>query len=262
MFFNASKIFWLVASPVNALILLGLLAAALAFTRFARLGRWVALGAAFGLLALSISPLPRILLRPLEDRFPQQRDIAGKVDGIIVLGGSIGLVRGDVRFTSSASRMTKAMELARRHPEARIVFTGGGANLVSQVTVTEADAAKSYFLGQGLAPERLLLEDKSRNTHENATMTAALVQQKPGERWLLVTSAWHMPRSVGVFRKAGMRVEAYPVDYATNGTSGDFWRPYRRATIGLDIADDTIKEWIGLAAYRWAGYTDALFPAP
>ncbi|MGL4975248.1 MAG: YdcF family protein [Bosea sp. (in: a-proteobacteria)] len=263
MFFTLSKLFWFVASPINALILGGVLAGLLSFTRFARPARWLGLACACGLVLLALSPLPRILARPLEDRFPQKRELTGRVDGIIVLGGGIGLARGDVRFTSAASRMTKALELSRRHPEAKVVFSGGGTNLIRKVTITESDAAKAYFIGNGLAPERLLLEDRSRNTWENASFTTALVAPKPGERWLLVTSAWHMPRAVGVFRKAGFGpVEPFPVDYTTSGEASDLIRPFLRAPVGLDLADDTLKEWAGLVAYRWAGYTDTLFPAP
>ena len=106
------------------------------------------------------------------------------------------------------------------------------------------------------------MEDRSRNTVENAVFTRRLVDPKPGERWLLVTSAWHMPRAMGVFRKAGFAVEAFPVDWLTEDKTADYVRPYLRAPRGLSIADDGLKEWLGLLVYRLAGYTDALFPGP
>ncbi len=202
------------------------------------------------------------MVRPLENRFPQQDAATAPVAGVIVLGGAIGVARGDIVMNYAAARMTKAVELARLHPQARVAFTGGGANLLSPVIKTEADGAKLLFEGLGLAPERLILEDRSRNTVENARFTRALVQPKPGERWLLVTSAWHMPRAMGVFRKAGFAVEAFPVDYLSENEPADFLRPYRKASRGLDIADDGFKEWAGLLAYWLAGYTDALFPGP
>jgi uncharacterized SAM-binding protein YcdF (DUF218 family) len=262
MFFLISKLVWFVLSPVNLLILLGALAAVLAFTRFARFGRWLGGFAMLGLLLLAFSPLPRAVIRPLEDRFPQQDAAKGPVAGIIVLGGAIGVARGDVVLNSAAARMTKAVELARLHPDAKVVFTGGGATVFSKVTTTEADGARLLFESLGLPPERLVLEDKSRNTRENAAFTRRLVDPRPGERWLLVTSAWHMPRAMGVFRKAGFLVEAFPVDYFSGGEPADFIRPYRKASRGLDIAEDGFKEWVGLLAYWAVGYTDALFPAP
>lgn len=262
MFFVLSKLVWLVFSPVNFAMLAALLAALLAFTRFARPARWIGLVATVALVLLAFSPLPRAVIRPLEDRFPQQEAGKGPVAGIIVLGGAIGMARGDVVFNSSAARMTRAVELARLHPQAKLVFTGGSANLVSEIETTEAEAARKLFEGIGLDPARLVLEDKSRNTRENAVFTRRLVDPKPGERWLLVTSAWHMPRSMGVFRQAGFAVEAFPVDYWSKGTPEDFIRPYSRVHRAIETADNGFKEWVGLLAYRLAGYTDALLPGP
>jgi len=262
MFFVLSKIVWFFGSPVNLVVLMAALAALLAFSRFARAARWLGLAAMLALGLLAFSPLPRAVIRPLEDRFPQQDAAKGPVTGIVVLGGAIGFARGDVVLNGSAARMTKAVELARLHPQAKVVFTGGAANLVSKATFTEADGARRLFEGLGLDPARLVMEDQSRNTWENAVFTRRLVAPKPGERWLLVTSAWHMPRSMGVFRKAGFAVEAFPVDYWSSGRTGDFVRPYSRAPRGLEIADNGFKEWVGLLAYRLAGYSDELFPGP
>ncbi|MFJ5369505.1 YdcF family protein [Bosea sp. CER48] len=262
MFFVLSKLVWFVLSPVNFVIILVGLSALLAFTRFARAGRWLGLFAAVALGLMSFSPLPRATIRPLEDRFPQQEATKGPVAGIVVLGGAVGVARGDVVLNSAAARMTKAMELARLHPEAKIYFTGGAANLISEVTDTEADGARMLFDGLGLDPKRLVLEDRSRNTYENAVFTRRLADPKPGERWLLVTSAWHMPRAMGVFRKADFPVEAFPVDYWSKGRPDDFIRPYGRAPNALEIAANGFKEWAGLVAYRLAGYSDTLFPGP
>jgi len=262
MFFVLSKLVWFVFSPVNFVILLAGLSALLAFTRFARPARWLGLLSVVALGLMAFSPLSRAVIRPLEDRFPQQDAAKGPVAGIVVLGGAIGVARGDIVLNSSAARMIKAVELARLHPEAKVVFTGGAANVISEVTDTEADGARLLFEGLGLDPKRLILEDKSRNTRENALFSRRLVDPKPGERWLLVTSAWHMPRSIGVFRKAGFPVEAFPVDFWTEGRPDDFIRPFGRAPHALEVADNGFKEWVGLVAYRLAGYTDALFPAP
>ena len=103
-----------------------------------------------------------------------------------------------------------------RYPNARIVFTGGSANLISN-DAKEADYAAEIFESLGIPKSRLIMERASRNTYENAEFTKELVAPKPGERWLLVTSAFHMPRSIGLFRKAGFAVEAYPVDWRVGG---------------------------------------------
>ena len=210
----------------------------------------------------AFSPLPRAVIRPLEDRFPRQDAAKGPVTGIVVLGGAIGRGRGEVTMNGSGARMTKAAEIARLHPQARIVFTGGAPNLISQATYTESDAARQFFTELGLDPARLTFENESRNTWENALFTRRLVAPKPGERWLLVTSAWHMPRAMGVFRKAGFAIEAFPTDYWSSGESDDFLSPYTRAPRALEVADNSFKEWVGLVVYRLVGYSDTLFPGP
>jgi uncharacterized SAM-binding protein YcdF (DUF218 family) len=217
------------------------------------------------LVVCGLTPLPNLLLYPLEARFPPWDDTRGAPDGIVVLGGSIdpelSAAHGVTVFRGSVDRVIAAAGLAHRYPQARIVFSGGSANLVSDDSAKEADYAASVFVRLGVAKDRLIMERRSRNTQENAVLTKALVSPKPGERWLLVTSAYHMPRSVGVFRKAGFAVEPYPADWRTGGRiAGLGFTSF--ASEGLDHADTALREWIGLAAYRISGKTDALFPGP
>jgi uncharacterized SAM-binding protein YcdF (DUF218 family) len=262
MFFVVSKLFWFIAAPSNFLLICAGLGVILLLFGRMRAGRILATAGVLGLILLAASPLPRILVRPLEDRFPQVTDDRTPIDGIIVLGGAIGQTRGSVDLSEAAERMTESTRLALLHPKSKLVFSGGSLNLISDVTWTEAEEAGRFYRGQGIAADRLILEDQSRNTYENAINTARLIRPKPGERWLLLTSAYHMPRSMGVFRKAGLKLEAYPVDYNSSGTSGDYRRPNTRLSRALVLVDDTIKEYIGLLAYRLSGYTDELFPKP
>ena len=105
--------------------------------------------------------------------------------------------------------MTEAAALARRYPNAKVLFTGGSVEILREPTV-EADAAGMVLRDLGVGGDRLLLERKARNTAENAVLAKQLADPKPGERWLLVTSAWHMPRAMGLFRKVGFDVEPWP----------------------------------------------------
>jgi uncharacterized SAM-binding protein YcdF (DUF218 family) len=161
---------------------------------------------------------------------------------------------------TGADRLMAAAALARRYPNARIVFTGGSANLLSH-DAKEADYAAEILTGIGVPKERLILERLSRNTYENAVFSKALVMPKAGERWLLVTSAYHMPRSVGLFRKAGFAVEPYPVDWRVGGRD-DLLDFTKTASDGLSRTDTAVREWMGLVAYWLAGRSDALFPGP
>jgi uncharacterized SAM-binding protein YcdF (DUF218 family) len=264
MFFAASKIFWAIAEPVVLLTLLGLIGLALGLTRFARTGRALAAGALLGLAVVFLTPLGAALLRPLEDRFPPPAADAPDPTGIIVLGGSIDEAKSEARrqiiLSGDGNRMTAGVELARRYPAARLVFTGGSGKYPADGS-SEATGARAFWLAMGVPPERMVFEAKSRNTWENAIFTRDLVKPKPGETWLLVTSAWHMPRSVGIFRRVGFEVTPYPVAYRTTGDARDFL-PNGSVQDKLFMVDFSIREWIGLLAYRLAGKTDALFPAP
>lgn len=160
----------------------------------------------------------------------------------------------------AAERLTEGVRLAKRLSGVPVVFTGGSAGLM--VSLPGAARPVGQFLADmGITPERIVIEDRSRNTHENALFTRDLVKPAPGRRWVLVTSAAHMPRSVGVFRKAGFDVIPYPVDYRTRGPE-DLLRPFERIPAGLERTDVAAREWIGLVAYWLTGRTDTLFPGP
>lgn len=265
MFFYLSKILWAIVAPSNFIALLlcgGVLA--LLFGRL-RLAKWLLVPAAGLYFLFGVMPLGLALLRPLEDRFAAPDPASLNPRGVIVLGGGVdetlSKARGTMELSEAGSRMTEAVALARRFPSARIVFTGGSAALRGS-DVTESDVARRLFLSLGLEADRLIFEDKSRNTHENALFTKRLVQPGPGEQWLLLTSAYHMPRSVGIFRKAGFDITPFPVDYTSLGDNRDFFRPSAEARLGLKHTDRAVREWIGLVAYYLSGRTSEFFPGP
>lgn len=264
LLFVLSKTLGTAVLPINLLVELGIISVVLMATRFAGLGRKLA-AAALVLLALAaFSPLGNLLLYPLESRFPPWDPSRGAPDGIIVLGGSVDTDLSAAHHTPvvphAADRLFASAELARRYPKARIVFTGGSANLVS-TDAREADYSAPILENLGIPRERLILERNSRNTWENAIFTRQLVIPKPGERWLLVTSAFHMPRSMGIFRKAGFDVEAYPVDWRMGGRD-DLFSFTNVGMDGLGRTDVALREWIGLVAYRLMGRTGELLPGP
>ncbi|WP_246515483.1 MULTISPECIES: YdcF family protein [Bradyrhizobium] len=250
--------------PINLLVELGILSVVLMATRFAALGRRLAVITLVVLGLAAFSPLGNLLIYPLESRFPAWDASRGAPDGIIVLGGSVDTDLSAAHRTPvvahAADRLFAPAELARRYPNARIVFTGGSANLVS-TDAKEADYSAPILENLGIPKQRLILERDSRNTWENAIFTKKLVSPKPGERWLLVTSAFHMPRSMGIFRKAGFDVEAYPVDWRMGGRD-DLFSFTNVGADGLGRTEVAVREWIGLVAYRLMGRTGELLPGP
>jgi uncharacterized SAM-binding protein YcdF (DUF218 family) len=259
--FAASKIFWLFARPNTFMLFLACLGTLLlVFGR--RWGRWPALLGLGWFAAVLLTPLPAWLTLPLEDRFPRP-EAPARVDGVIVLGGAVEqaltVSRGIPALNGAAERMTETLALARRFPEARIAFTGGSPGLAPG-EMTEADVARQLFTALGLEGPRVIFEAESRNTWENATLSRAAVRPQPGETWLLVTSASHMPRSVGCFRRAGWTVTPWPVNYSTQpGARGWFDPPF---SFRLGQAEWAVREYVGLLAYWLLGRTSALFPGP
>jgi uncharacterized SAM-binding protein YcdF (DUF218 family) len=265
LFFVLSKTLGFLLLPTNFLIGVGFIGAILLLTRFASLGRKLVMASVLLLVICGLSPLGNYLLYPLESRFPPWEAGAGAPpDGIIILGASIeadlSAAHGTPVVRSAPDRIITAAALAHRYPNARVVFSGGSANLIS-TDAREADFAGAIFESLGIAKSRLIMERESRNTLENAQFSKALVAPKAGERWLLVTSAFHMPRSIGLFRKAGFAVEAYPVDWRVGGR-GDLMSFSNVILDGLGRTEVAVREWIGLIAYRATGKIDDLLPGP
>jgi uncharacterized SAM-binding protein YcdF (DUF218 family) len=265
LFFALSKTVGILLLPTNFLILLGAVGVVLLFTRFAARGRALATTSLVLLALFGFTSLGNLLLYPLEARFSPWDSARGAPDGIVVLGGPINpelsAERGLAVFNGGADRLIAAAALAHRYPGARLIYSGGNANLVAGDASKEADYAASVFESLGIARQRLTMERRSRNTQENAEFSNALAAPKPGERWLLVTSAYHMPRAIGVFRSAGFEVEAYPADWRTGSAPGLLSRSVF-ASDGLGNADTAIREWMGLVAYRISGKTSELLPGP
>lgn len=265
MFFFLSKTLGVMLLPSNLLIGVGFLGLILLLTRFVSLGRKLVVASALLLTIGGFSPIGNLLLYPLESRFPSWDDTRGAPDGIIVLGGAIepdmSAAHGAPVFGPSIDRLIAAAALAQRYPNARIAFTGGNAGLDSSDPAREADFALPVFEGFGFSKDRLIMERRSRNTEENAEFSKALLSPKVGERWLLVTSAYHMARAVGIFRKAGFLVEPYPVDWRMGGRD-NLLRFSRFSVGGLGRVDTASREWLGLVAYWITGKTSEFFPGP
>ena len=264
MFFALSKTIGTMLMPVNFLIGIGVLGAILLVTRWAVLGRRLLVFSVLALALCGFSPIGRLLILPLEERFPPWDASHGAPDGIVVLGGAIdpdlSAALGRPTIGHSGERIVATAALARRYPNARIVYSGGNANLIGDDSAKEADYGLAMLEELGIAKARLTAERQSRNTVENAEFAKAVARPKEGERWLLVTSAYHMPRSMGLFRKAGFKVEAYPVD--RRASRSDAFSFYAVAMYGLGSTDIATREWIGLAAYRFTGKIDQFFPGP
>ena len=264
MLFIVSKIVGFVILPSNAIALLGALGLLLLWLSRKRAAFIALASSAIFLILFGLLPVANVMLLLLSERFPAWQADGREPDGIIVLGGAINseasAARESLEVDASAERIFAMLDLARRYQKAKIVFSGGSGNLI-QGSVAEAPFAGRLLEQFGLANGRVILENDSRTTAENAAETRRLVAPKPGERWLLVTSAFHMPRSVAAFRAVGFDIEAYPVDFRTGGWD-DALKPFDKISAGLARADVAAHEWIGLLGLRLTGRSSELLPSP
>ena len=256
-FFSLSKIGWTLIQPDHLLVILLGLATLLISFRIRSGVRllWITV---LLLITITLFPVGNWLLRPLETRF-EQPELTEDIGGIIVLGGGEiaeqSVLWQQPQFNSAADRILAMLPLMKRYPELPVIFSGGSGSLL-RPEYRGGDVVQQWLQTLGLG-QRVMIERNSRNTYENALESRQLLKVSPQKPWLLVTSAYHMPRSVGVFRHQGWPVIAYPVDYYSGE---DRYRPAMWKNLrDLSIA---CREWLGLTVYYLTGKIGQWFPAP
>lgn len=262
LFFWASKLIWALISPDSLLLILLLAACVLILLGLRRVGRLLLGLCALMMLVIAWLPVGEWLYAPLESRFPSP-ELPAQADGILVLGGYIDPSRSaawqQVQMNNAAERWEMFTYLARHYPQAKLLVTGGSGALLGQ-HMKETDSIPALMQQAGLGTRDLLLETESRNTWENVVLSKALLQARPEEHWLLVTSAAHMPRSMGIFCTQQWRVTPVPVDFRS--TQGDLWRLELRFAEHLLDLREASHEWVGLLSYYLTGKTSRLLPGP
>jgi uncharacterized SAM-binding protein YcdF (DUF218 family) len=250
-FFTASKLFGAIIAPGNFVILALIIGLALSTTRYRRTGWWITFVTAAALVVLLVFPVGAWVTSPLENRFPRPH-LLRHVEGILVLSGGenprLFGIRGTAATIFSEGRLVEAVDLARRFPQARIVFSG-----------VEADVARAAFRQMRAPMNRFTFEKRARNTWENLLFSKNLIRPAPGETWLLVTDAVSIPRAMGIARQVGWNMVAWPVDYQTGAPGYQFWFQFADNVRALETA---AHEWIGLVVYRLTGRSAAWFPSP
>jgi uncharacterized SAM-binding protein YcdF (DUF218 family) len=254
MFFFLSKIIAPLLSPLNALIVLQASGLLLMIARRTRaFGTAVVAACTLVLLVVAATPLSSVLLERLEQTVPKPARLPEKVDGIVLLGGAqnprLTEVHDEPHMGPTGTMVFAFLALGRRYPEAKLVFSGGTGELNPVAALSEADVMRMVASRQGVDVSRLLIEDKSRNTHENAVFTKELIKPAPGGAWILVAAAAHMPRALAVFEKQGLRMIPYPTAYRTTGDL--VWQ--LEAVGNFDKLNALVHELIGMAVYKVTG---------
>lgn len=262
LFFVGSKLVWGMLSPSNLLVWLLLLATLLLMLNHVRAARRLLLLLSAVSFVIMAYPVGDWLMTPLEQRFVKPVALPANIDGIIVLGGGeqikLSFAHGDAQLGEAGDRYLAAADLAKQYPHAPVIFTGGSGLVQFQRPDEQAWIPKQLFAEAGLAPARLIVESKSRNTYENFVNIKSLLPDPEG-KYLLVTSAFHMPRAIGIARKQQIDAVAYPVDYRSSSGS------YRQWDFDflehLKVLDSAWHEWLGLTAYYLTDKTADWFPA-
>jgi uncharacterized SAM-binding protein YcdF (DUF218 family) len=261
-FFPLSKALAVFTDPLDFLAFVLLAALVLLWRRRWTGARRLLAFAVVALFAVTLFPIGHLLLFGLEQRFPAPASLPDKVDGIIVLGGSqqprLTAAYGQPALNGAAERMTTFLALARRYPQARLVFAGGSGDALHPET-REEPTVRMFLEQQGFNANRVQYESGSRTTYENVVNAKALITPGPEETWLLVQTAADIPRSIGVFNKQGWTVTPVPCDY--NAVPPE-WLPGLSATVAFEELHHALHEWIGLVVYYITDKTNRLFPAP
>lgn len=261
MFFTASKIFWLLAAPLNALLLITAFALILRFWK-KQLANRILITTAWIFVILGGLPIGYNLMVFLERQYSVPKEMPNRVDGIIVLGGAFNSYlsekTGQVAVNSNISRMITFMELSKQYPNAKKVFSGGSGNILRPDRV-ESDDAKEFLGGMGFKSDDFIYEPLSKNTYENAAFSRELLKPKEGETWIVVTSAFHMPRTVSVFEQLDWNIVPYPTGVKTTGKYKLF-DPTINVVGNYFMLTKSLKEMIGVGVYYLTGKSSLFFP--
>jgi uncharacterized SAM-binding protein YcdF (DUF218 family) len=261
MFFVLSKVLWFIIQPLNLIALLVIGSVLASWRGKARAARRMAVLAMLGLITPIVLPIDRWLLEPLEQRFSTPNPMPQRVDGIILLGGaqrpSLTAYWLQPELNASAETLTTFLALARRYPQAKLVFSGGSGDIFRQ-DLSEEQTVRLFLKQQGFDETRVQYENKSRNTYENALFSYRLVEPRQNETWLMITNARTIPRAMGVFRKVGWNVIPMPADH-TVVPNGE-WQPQFNLALGFAAINEGLHEWLGLVAYYFSGKSNDLFP--
>ncbi|MDC1318298.1 YdcF family protein [Candidatus Thioglobus sp.] len=262
VFFWFSKIIWGMIRPDSVFISILIFSWLLIWKGYKTIGLSIFGTILILLFLLTFVPLGQLLLKPLEFKFPTNPTLPQNITGIIVLSGAEDTIKSkfwnQVEMGAASERNIMFMKLAKEYPHLKKIFTGGSGSLLSQ-ELKQAEVAKKLFLSLGIDTKNIIFESDSRNTYENALFSKKLVKINKNENWLLITSAWHMPRSVGVFCSLGWPVLPFPVDHLT--------LPNQISQLGANFSGNLselvigMKEWVGLTAYFATGKINKILPS-
>ena len=261
LFFYLSKLLWLIFAPDSLFVILLCIGLILLITKKYQKAQLLLTILTVFTLIISIFPIGGWLLYPLETHFETNPKLPEKIEGIIILGGSIKAQNSaawqQLETNDYHERLSHSIILAHTYPQARLLFTGGNSS-IDRSKPAESDFILEHLIKSGIQKDRIIVEPKARNTAENAQFSKLLIQPEQNETWVLVTTAFHMPRAIGVFCQQGWKVIPFPVDHQT--IPGQSFKPAFQFFSHAEGLTTAMHEWLGLIAYFLTGKTSQLLP--
>ena len=261
-FFFLSKTLWFFFNPINILLFLLLIGIIFHFFDKKKLYKIINIITLILFILIVILPTGKYLLWKLESSYSMPKTLPPDIDGILILGGGVNEIltyqHQQMSLNENVERLTESIDLMRRFPNAKIVFSGGIATL-SKPKLTGIDVAKMFYTRMGVDINRIIFEDKSRNTYENFVFSKKFIDNKNNEKWLLVTSAFHMKRAMNVAEKLGLNFISYPVDFSLSKDFNFKYWYYANYSANINYFYFATHEYIGLIAYYLTGKSNKIY---
>lgn len=258
--FFIGKVFWELFNPVQVLFITLFVSLPMLLSSWKKFAKYLLFFSVGVFLFIGIIPT-KFIAAPLENYFPQtQLPPQEQVEGIFILGGSINLIASEKQnrtiFDKNKKRVSGGIEMMKHYPAVRVVYSG--SNYTPFVGRHEGYYFRKYLKSLGIK-RKIIYEKYSRTTYENARYASSAVSDFD-KKWILVTSAVHMPRSIGLFRKEGLNVVPYPVDYIKEDKHSS--KPFSPKLFISNYFrfNQVMKEYISLLAFYVLGKTDHLLP--
>ena len=260
MSFYLSKILWIIINPFNIFLFFifsGFIAHFFFRHSFYKLAYFFTI---FIFFITAIMPTGRYMFYQLEKKFHSETLLPEKIDGILILAGatnpSLTKEFNQIHIGESVERLIESIQLHKKYPTAKFIFSGGSGSLIPQ-DFTHADVAKKFFIQQNINVNKFIFESRSRNTFENILYSKEIISPSPNENWILVTSAFHMVRALNVAEKLDWKFIPYAVDFHVSKQFS--WKPSINFWNNMTAMQFASHEWVGLISYYLMGRTNNIY---
>ena len=260
--FLMAKIFWFLFNPLNVFLFITSFTFIaflfrLRIIKFIFLFTWTLL-----LLFIFIFPTGNYLIHILEKKYNQDTNLSNfeKIDGLLILGGStdpyLSHIYNQIIFMGSAERLFESTRIIKQFPNAKVIFSGGSNKLINN-NYTESDNAKQFFNEMDISQNKIIYENKSRNTFENIFLSKQISNYKKGEVWIVISSAYHLNRAILVAEKLDWKLLPYATDFQQPKKINFF--PNFNLFSNLAAIQLASHEWVGLIAYYLMGRISKIY---